>query len=355
MGRYPRVRFTILLQVVLLALVFPSSLIASAEVTSMDTGKSATPGKAVASTYGYSAPPTIVDVRQLPAPWTNTPSTSRHPFYPRDLAEFEQAKKQADAGVTPQRSPIKVTTLGLQLKGIQVAGEQTQQILTSFAATSLEQQVGWFGQDQVGAPPDTQLAAGPTYLFETVNSSGAVWTKSGTLVKAYDLNSFFPVPSGYAFTDPRVLYDAPSGRWFVSGLSYDSNTNNSQVYLNVSTSADPSSTWAQYLISDNTAGVVQDQPMIGINDDKVVISWNDFGSTGFTGEETWVVQKSDLLAVVPARKVSLFGVDVTRFRVVPSQSLSPTTTEFLAYDDTGFGFPFGIIAVTGTPAQGNVA
>ncbi|MGH7862905.1 MAG: hypothetical protein ACREOS_11790, partial [Candidatus Dormibacteraceae bacterium] len=65
-------------------------------------------------------------------------------------------------------------------------------------------QLGRLGPDQSVSPPDTQLAAGPNYLVEAVNSSMSIWTKDGALVSAQDLNTFFPVPSGYGFSDPRV-------------------------------------------------------------------------------------------------------------------------------------------------------
>ena len=97
------------------------------------------------------------------------------------------------------------------------------------------------------------------------------------------------------------------------------------------------------------------------------VSWNDFSGTApstatFTGEETFVLQKSDLLAGLPAR-MAVFGPDSTRFRLVPALTLTPgTTTEWLGYNDApctagcGPGISaLGIVAITGTPSAGNVA
>src|SRR2546429_263573 len=81
----------------------------------------------------------------------------------------------------------------------------------------LAAQVALYGGGQAVAPPDTQLAAGTTQLVEMDNSTMSVWSKSGTRLASADLNAFFAVPTGLSFTDPRVLYDAGSGRWFASG------------------------------------------------------------------------------------------------------------------------------------------
>src|SRR5712692_659311 len=116
------------------------------------------------------------------------------------------------------------------------------------------------------------------------------------------------------------------------------------------------------------SGVGHDQPFTGVNSDKVVISWNDFTGSSvstavFSGAVTWVLQKSDLLAgVVPRHQA--FAPDLQRFRIVPVQSLTPTSTEWLAYNNADCSPPstcntgrptVGLIAITGTPAGNNVA
>jgi hypothetical protein len=172
-----------------------------------------------------------------------------------------------------------------------------------------------------------------------------------------DLNVFLNVPAGYAFGDPRILFDAESGSWFLSGLAFDA-TNDSQIRIAVSTTSDPTGNWYVLLLASRT-GVIGDQPMIGVNSDKVVISWNDY-SPAFSGQETWVFQKSDLLSgVVP--HITAFGPDTTRFRIVPAQSLTPTTTEWLSYNNADCAFlcntgspTIGSVGITGTPLMGNV-
>jgi hypothetical protein len=232
---------------------------------------------------------------------------------------------------------------------------------------SLDEQVDLFGSDQELQPPSTQVAAGPNYLVEVVNDSLSVYSKQGVLVNSasYDLNALFDVPSGYYFTDPHVLYDLQSGRFFMSGWALDS-AGDSVTYLAVSASADPTGTWNIYEVNSYTAEET-DEPMLGVCDDKVVMSWNDFtpatSSTAATFQEVGgiVLQKSDLLAGVSPGYRNF--VDPDGFGVVPARSLSPTTTCWATVNDASSDLPnegatspsLGVISFTGTPDAGNLA
>jgi hypothetical protein len=238
------------------------------------------------------------------------------------------------------------------------------------AAGALKQLVAFpaasFARDSVPvSPPDTQMAVGPSYVAEAVNNVFTVGTRAGRLVQSTDLNTFFQVAAGFSFTDPRLVYDALSRRWFMSGLDFDL-ANASDVYVAVSDSADPTAGWSIYTLV-SYAGTVTDQPKIGVSSDKLVISWNDFtSSTTFTGQETWVVQKSDLLAAARLR-ISAFEIDTTRFDLVPAVSQSATSTEYVVYNNTcsanaGIGTgscttggsSLGVVAISGTPANSDV-
>ena len=60
-------------------------------------------------------------------------------------------------------------------------------------------------------PPDVQVAAGKKYLLEMVNLDGAIYTKGGSLVKAFGLERFFNPSVGsniiHEMTDPLLLFD----------------------------------------------------------------------------------------------------------------------------------------------------
>ena len=62
------------------------------------------------------------------------------------------------------------------------------------------------------APPDTDVAVGPSDIVETVNSSIYVYNRAGTLISGgtADLNTFLSVDGAHFATDPRIIYDARS-------------------------------------------------------------------------------------------------------------------------------------------------
>jgi hypothetical protein len=224
---------------------------------------------------------------------------------------------------------------------------------------SLKQQTTDFG-DQNVQPPDTQIAAGPSGVLGATNDTLSAWSKTGTALAApVDLNVLFGVPSGQSFSDPRILYDAPSGRWFLSGFSFNSTLTSTATYLAVSASSNPTGNWIVYTVNSSTTGEVTDQPMIGVCNDKVVMSWNDFtgGGATYNGAVLLVAQKSSLVA--GASTVKIAGLlDTTEFRLVPAQSLAPTSTCWVTVNDADTAVvgskTIGVISVTGTPNANNV-
>jgi hypothetical protein len=242
-----------------------------------------------------------------------------------------------------------------------VATGNNEEVITHFQGVTLDRQLA-LGLDQFVTPPDNGLAAGPNRVLEMVNDSGTVWDKSGHLLQIFDLNSFFAVPAGYTFSDPRVLYDRMSRRWFASGVAFIAPTYGSVVTIAVSTSSDPLGTWVQYA-ADNDPNLTHDQPKIGVSSDKVVISWNDFqNALFFLGQSTWVFQKSQMVAGSSPVQGSALGPDSSRAALVPAVQLSPTSPEYLVYDNSDCALScnqlsptLGVVWITGTPALGTTA
>jgi hypothetical protein len=245
----------------------------------------------------------------------------------------------------PQASAIGVTTLPAGPS----APSAVENVLTKFPMISLDQQLAApFGKDQFVTPPDTQVAAGPSHLVEMVNSSGSVWDKSGTLLTLFDLNVFFAVPLGSSFSDPRILYDRDSQRWFASGVAFVPSTLASVVVIDVSTTSNPLDTWVQYSAAKSSN--LHDQPKIGVSADKVVLSWNDFSPVSFLGQSTWVLEKSQMVAGTPANGAA-FGPDSSRQSLVPAVQLTSNPDEYIVYNR---GASLGLVTITGTPLGGNV-
>jgi hypothetical protein len=228
---------------------------------------------------------------------------------------------------------------------------------------SYEQQLGLLGADQNTWPPDTQLAVGPTNVVEIVNNNLSIRDRSGTLSQSYDLASFFPVPSGYLEQSPRLLYDQLSSRFIASAAAADQ-SGDGQVYLAVSATTDPTGIWYEYVVTTNTSGTTYDQPKLGVNSDKIVLSWADFANSCvqlFCGQETWVIEKSQAIGGT-SPTYAAFAPDIFRFGMVPSQELTDSSVEYVVYNNAdpfleqNQRFPtVGIYAISGTPLQGNVS
>ena len=219
-------------------------------------------------------------------------------------------------------------------------------------------------------PPDPQLAVGPNHVFEMINVIGRVFDRGGSVVQTFSIASFFGVPAGYKDTDPKIIYDALSDRWFASYVSFIDNASGSDeglLHLAISQTDDPTGAWNVY---DVTFGdVFPDYAGLGLTDDKVTLSANVFDIDGppgvnpgcspfggYCGEQTIVFEKSDLLAGVPAGSVGmfLFPRNTSRFTVRPAHSLTSVSDQYLTTWNESVTNELTVIRITGTPAGGDV-
>ena len=308
----------------------------------------------------------VVDVRQL----SSQPSTGNVVVPNHTVVRHVKSYAPSSATAVPHGQPLQVTG--------PVTGPIEEQ-LTVFPGFGLAQGAG-LNMGPV-EPPDTQIAVGPDKVIEMVNNTVTTWSKAGAQLSLTNLFTFFPVPAGFSVTDPRVLYDAASGRFIATAFAIDP-ASDSQVYLAVSQTSDPGGAWSEWVVK-STSHIITDQPKVGVSDDKVTISWAEGVPPPcqaqttlicFTGEVTVVLQKSDLLGGPTGAPHSfVWGPDLTRFGILPVHSLSPTTTQYLVYNDAdpywavenqcaqtqgalyGTCPTLGIVAITGTPAAGNIA
>jgi hypothetical protein len=312
-----------------------------------------------------SAVPRKVNVSRLPAAAAASQSAVQLPFHPRSAAGFKAAKSGAASGKTGRRSGVitlpPAAPVASGSPGVATASSGKNLVVgTSFTLTDRDAQVSWYGSaNQNVAPPDTQLGAGPDNLVEMVNSSGSIWSKAGTLQSHFDLYPFFGVTGSGSFSDPRVQYDDSSGVWFASGLTFGFSPTHSTIELAVSTSDNPAGTWTLYDVSVLSSGI-QDQPKFGITSDKLIMTWNDFNDSNiFQGQETVVIQKSDLVAGLQFHADSMFaGPDGSRFNLIPAQEATVVSTGYLVhnlFDSSGNSIgQAGVITITGTPLANNV-
>src|SRR6266851_6204999 len=324
-----------------LLILFASILlmIPAAKATQSTTSSTTlTPG--TVSLYG------TVNVASLPDE-TSLGQTSMEnaPLHPQGEQSFQEAKDRANqGGFVP---PGETTKIVATVDPIAAAA------LTPTVGLILEGAVGTFPNPCSCTPPDGAIGAGPSHVFSMVNTAGIIYTKTGSLVRGtFGLDSFFGVP-GHRLSDPQVSYDASSGRWFASIVNIDT----SQVLVAVSTSNDPMGTFNLYTIND--PGHIPDQPVTGTNDDKYVVSVNDFStsSPSFIGVHYFVLNKSELVAGVSTIDMAQNVPDPNMASLHPAQHLTSSTTFYLVTDCTGSCIPSPssmtntetVISITGVP------
>ncbi len=294
--------------------------------------------------------PHLKTVKVLPVRTVSVAGLPRAgPGSSRRLPVFLPAKRGST--LTPSTAAV-VTPLTTS-----TTSSPTLQLVGGFTGMTVQKQTTDFSAnaDQNVAPPDTQLAAGPGNLLEEVNSTGSLWNKDGTFVTDFDLNAFYGLlGTSYSFSDPRVLYDALSGRWFSTGVAYTSSYA-SEFVLAVSTSGDPAGTWKIYAAAQSS--LLHDQPKLGVSTDKIAIAWNDFlNGSFFEGAATWVLQKSPLLTGSPAPGTAI-GPNANQSGFVPAQHLADSSVLYLAYNNSDCGYTgcnkgtptIGVITAGGTP------
>jgi len=202
--------------------------------------------------------------------------------------------------------------------------------------------------DGGAVPPDTQVAAGNGFVVEAVNDVLFVWNGGATPVFETDLVSFFQAFFSDVVSDPRIRYDAASGRWFVSAVTLESLFGTGDWRLAVSTSGDPTGTYNLYAATTN--GSFPDFPKVAVTSDKVVLTGNAFSlfTQRFQGTEYLVASKSDLINGVSPAADNFFAPNQGSFTIEPANSSSSTL--YMAGASSGRkGTTLTVWTITGAP------
>src|SRR5262249_5310413 len=145
------------------------------------------------------------------------------------------------------------------------------------------------------------LAVGPNHVFQIANIVGKITNKAGGAAFRFTTASLFNLDPGFEETDPSIIYDAPTDRYFGIVLEFPSDPSDtrSSIIVIVSATGDPKGAYCHYHLGNPVFETfVQDFPHIGISDDKVVVAYNAFTPDGndFFGAGYYVLNKADLLA-----------------------------------------------------------
>ncbi len=196
-------------------------------------------------------------------------------------------------------------------------------------------------------PPDVSIAAGGGYVVELVNEARRVWSAGGTVLdSASGLAQMFGTGTD-DISDPKILFDAASGRFFASIMDATQGT----VVLAVSPGANPLGSWFTYTLSPSAC---IDQPKLGTSDNVVVVtgtaytrgaaSCNFSGST-YVGGMIWVLNKQEMVSATSVHWAS-WGPDRRYGAPVAAQAMSATSVGYAATSSPG---GVSVYTVSGTP------
>ncbi len=205
---------------------------------------------------------------------------------------------------------------------------------------------------------DPSLAVTATRLVLATNSDIAVHVISngpddGNLIGHVQLHTLFGVPASDEVVQPHLVYDQATRRFFLSVLEVNLDSAGapaaSRVWL--AYSADGVN-WTPVPLTALSTVILYDQPIIAADSDKVVVAFTARPTGGGAGSgEIKVIQKSDLVSSGVVHQVTLTGSAVPA-ELAPAVTMTPSDTLWLV---AGQQTQAALVALTGTPDQGNVA
>jgi hypothetical protein len=257
--------------------------------------------------------------------------------------------------------------------------------------TQLDQQRADGGHQPEAFPPDQALCAGNGYLLEGVNDALRVYTRPGTaltdtiafgpfLGDGHEIVSTAPLVLGPLHSDSRCLFDADTGRFFLSVMRYELDPQSFEfvgrpaVELAVSRGADPRGVWDVYRLDatgdlTDPAGAVAgcpcygDFPSLGADGNGVFIGYNLYPQAGglHVGYRLVAVSKRRLAdRGAPNAVTFAFGpdpVDLTDGHFSMSAAITPPGgtadpsnggTEWVLSSHGHVGTTINVMAVTNT-------
>ena len=162
------------------------------------------------------------------------------------------------------------------------------------------------GTYQTGVtPPDTTGAIGPDRYIETINVKYTIFSRSGTAINSGTLSQLTGIPGGifgYSLSDPQMMWDAKTGRFYYSAVYYDLFLSANGLAVGWSKTATPSSSsdWCQYAIDFGSD--LPDYPKLGDSSDFLIYGYNLFtnGASTYAGSSFVTLNKPTAGSTCPA-------------------------------------------------------
>ena len=286
--------------------------------------------------------PKVVNFKELSEFEKNNPVTLKPRF-------IEQGEDRDHFIFKPH--PVKA---GIKVEKIaaRAAGEKTAAVTANSPAASQNFQ-GVLDNGTL-IPPDINGAVGTNYVVETTNQQFNIYAKStGALNSTVSITTLFS-PSGLTgYYDPHIVYD-PNNDRFIICIDAGSGTAAAPSYfaLAVSASGDPTGSWYIYKVECTPSSTTDfmDYPMLGFSSNWIVMTGNDFPSSGSNSTHIYVWPKATLYAGGAGTATTF--VDANNILVSPASTYDASvSTVYMVSDYNGNSGGNGYVnigTVTGT-------
>lgn len=187
-------------------------------------------------------------------------------------------------------------------------------------------------------PPDVTLGVGKHHVVQLVHSAIQIWNKTGESLKKVELHDFFNISKRNYITDPSVVYDKSSDRWYatiVDGGREKMENGSSfptclpigcKVIVAVSDHETPMGTWSVYPINASEFGYFPDLPKISLSRFNLMVTTKEFEVYPVWNESksrfwTYMIDKSQFSRSDPVVKIQYMDPVIPEF---PILFLDPT-------------------------------
>ncbi|HEU4443548.1 MAG TPA: hypothetical protein VFR94_02625 [Nitrososphaeraceae archaeon] len=251
-----------------------------------------------------------ITARELTTTFGANPSREklRVTRFPVSLAEFSQLKSKAEKA-KPARTTRAEQSLVQEDKADtkrvseeddipeigMVAGEAlAPAIIARFAGI----------QQTAFRPPDCTIAAGTSDVVVGVNTTMAIYSKSGTLRLTMGFDSLFRpvIPTGARIFDPKIIYDHNSQRWIITIDSTRASPQGAWILVAASKTTNPAGSYWLWALDARLDGATPtnnwaDYTQLGFDTQAVYITNNMFQFNGaFQYVKLRILNKSELYA-----------------------------------------------------------
>ena len=200
-------------------------------------------------------------------------------------------------------------------------------------------------------PPDMGGAVGGNYVVQVVNGGMKITTTAGAVAQTQISDSQFWLNAGISagtlaggISDPRIVFDAASQRFFVSEITVEQPANvGNRVLLAVSNSADPTQGFSAVSFPGFSTGSapLADFPTLGVDRNSIYVGTNNFSNnTTFSNVSFFAIPKSDFVANQSLASMTRFDSldpNVVGFTLQGVTS-GTVTSKIFAIDNTRFNF-----------------